>query len=236
MLKVLLPILTFFALILFGSQLRAQEKKLTLTLEEDKMLQEKLDKAMLELKQEIRATVKVKNPGAISGKVKCMRARHSGDTVIYIETVGDNKYDPPEERGIMDQIKLIFVPHVLAVQRGTTIDFLNSDLIRHNVFSPPDCCNQFNLGTYAPGIIKSATLDKTCEVPILCNIHTEMSAFVLVLDNPYFAVTSKDGSFTIDDVPPGTYKLKTWHEKRKSETQEVTVDSGKLTEVNFMLK
>jgi len=109
-------------------------------------------------------------------------------------------------------------------------------MVRHNVFSPPDCCNQFNLGTYDVGSSKPVTFDKTCEVPLLCNVHAEMAAFVAVMDNSYFAVTSKDGSFTIDNVSPGNYKLKTWHKKLKSETQDVTVEGGKTTEVSFRLK
>jgi len=113
---------------------------------------------------------------------------------------------------------------------------LINDMVRHNVFSPPDCCNQFNLGTYDVGSSKPVTFDKTCEVPLLCNVHAEMAAFVAVMDNSYFAVTSKDGSFTIDNVPPGNYKLKTWHKKLKSVTQDVTVEGGKTTEVSLRLK
>ena len=78
--------------------------------------------------------------------------------------------------------------------------------------------------------------DKSCEVPLLCNVHAEMSAYVVVFDNPYFAVTAKDGSFKIENVPPGTYKLKTWHEKLKSVEQEVKVEGGKTVEADFVLK
>lgn len=148
-----------FMIILFTgffyiSNLSAQEEKATLTEEEAQIMQEKLQKAMQELKKEIRSEVKVENGGSITGTVKCRRVRHSGDAIVYIENVGDNKFDPPEERGVVDQLNLIFVPHVIAVQRGTTIDFPNSDLVRHNVFTPPDCCNQFNLGTYDVGVSK----------------------------------------------------------------------------------
>ncbi len=223
-----LTVLAFVALILSEANLGAQDQSAN--------MQEKMQKAMQEFKKEIKSDVKVDNPGTITGKVKCRRVRHSGDTVVYIETVGDNEYDPPTERGIVDQMNLVFIPHVLAVQKGTTVDFPNNDEVRHNVFSPPDCCNQFNLGTYDVGASKPVTFTESCEVPLLCNVHAEMSAFVVVLDNPYFGVTAKDGSFTIGNVPPGTYKLKTWHEKLRSEELEVTVEGGKTTEVNFTLK
>jgi plastocyanin len=207
-----------------------------LPIDQAKMMQEKLQKALRELKREIRSEVKVENPGTITGKVKCKRARHSGDTIVGIETIGDNNYPAPEEHGIIDQLNLVFVPHVLAVQRGTTVDFPNNDLVMHNVFSSPVCCNQFNLGTYDVGVTKSVTFDKSCEVPLLCNTHAEMSAFVVVMDNPYFAITSRDGSFTIDNVPPGNYTLKTWHERLRPVTQEVTVEAGKTTDVSLVLE
>jgi plastocyanin len=227
--NICLGVFVFLAVNVFTLTLQAQD-------DQAKIMQEKLQKAMQELKREIRAEVKVENPGTITGKVKCRRVRHSGDTIVYIEEIGGNKYPAPEEHGIIDQMNLIFVPHVIAVQRGATVDFPNSDLVRHNVFSPPDCCNQFNLGTYDVGSSKPVTFDKTCEVPLLCNVHAEMSAYVVVMDNPYFAVTSRDGSFTIDNVPPGAYKLKTWHEKLRSVEQEVKVEGGKTIEADFMLK
>lgn len=226
--KLCITVLTFLALLLLVVELTAQE--------DSQNMREKLQKAMQELNNEIRVDIKVENPGMITGKVKCGRVRHSGDAVVYIEMIEDNNYDPPTKHGVIDQLNLVFVPHVLAVQNGTTVDFPNSDSVRHNVFSTPDCCNQFNLGTYNIGSSKSVTFNESCEVPLLCNVHSEMSAFVVVLDNPYFGVTGKDGSFTIDNVPPGTYKLKTWHESLKSVEQEVKVEGGKNVEVNFDMK
>ena len=222
--KIILTIFTFVALVLFTATLKAGD------------VQEQLQAATAGLKTEIRSDVKVENPGIITGKVQCRRVRHSGGAVVYIEKVGDNKYDTPVEHGVVDQMNLVFIPHVIAVQKGTTVDFPNSDQVRHNVFSPPDCCNQFNLGTYDVGASKPVTFTESCEVPLLCNVHAEMSAFVVVLDNPYFAVTAKDGSYTIDNVPPGTYKLKTWHETLKSEEQEVAVEGGKTIVADFELK
>lgn len=226
--KIILTIFTFAALVLFTANLKAAD--------ESAVTQEKIQKALQGLKTEIRSDVKVENPGTITGKVICRRVRHSGDAIVYIEEVGGNKYDAPSEHGIVDQMNLVFIPHVIAVQKGATVDFPNNDLVRHNVFSPPDCCNQFNLGTYDVGASKPVTFDKSCEVPLLCNVHAEMSAFVVVLENPYFAVTAKDGSYTIENVPPGAYKLKTWHETLKSEEQEVKVEGGKTVEADFELK
>jgi len=234
--KTCFAMLFCLVLALFVLYQNVQGEDKLLPIDQAKMMQEKLQKALRELKQVIRSEVKVENPGTITGKVKCKRVRHSGNTVTYIERVGGNKYDPPEEHGVIDQISNTFIPRILAVQRGTTVDFPNNDLIKHNVFSSPVSCNQFNFGTYDVGVTKSVTFDKSCEVPLLCNTHAEMSAFVIVLDNPYFAITSKDGSFTIGSVPPGNYTLKTWHEKLRPVMQEVTVKAGKTIDVSLVLE
>jgi plastocyanin len=207
-----------------------------LTAEDSKAAQAKLVEALKALKKEIRTEVTVENGGSITGTVKCKRVKHPKDVVVYIEEVNGNDYPAPEEKGILDQLNLTFVPHVIAVQKGTKIDFPNSDSVRHNLYSPPDCCKQFNLGTYDVGVIKTVDFDQVCSVPLLCNVHAEMSAFVLVLENPYFSVTGKDGVFKIDNVPPGTYKVSAWHEKLRTITQDVTVEAGKTANVDYNLK
>ena len=234
--KTYFEVLFCFVLALFVLYQNVQGEGKLLPIDQAEMMQEKLRTALRELKREIRSEVKVENPGTITGKVKCKRVSHSGNTVIYIERVDGNQYSPPEEHGVIDQIGNTFIPRILVVQKGTTVDFPNNDLIKHNVFSSPVSCNQFNLGTYDVGVTKSVTFDKPCEVPLLCNTHAEMSAFVVVLDNPYFAITSRDGSFTIGNVPPGNYTLKTWHEKLRPVTQEVTVEAGKTTDVSLVLE
>jgi len=229
-------ILFCFVTTLFVLCQNVQGDNQSLSKDQTRIMQENLKNAMQNLKREIKIEVKVENGGTITGNVKCKRIRYPENVVVFIEEVDGNDYPVPEEHGIIDQFNLTFVPHVLAVQKGTTIDFPNSDAVRHNVFSPPDCCKQFNLGTYDVGVVKQVTFDKSCDVPLLCNVHAEMSAFVVVLDNPYFAVTLKDGTFKIDNIPPGEYTLKAWHEKLKTVTQEVRVEAGKTTDVGFMLK
>ncbi len=214
----------------------AQEDATALTEEQAIEAQKKLAEALKSLKKEIRTEVKVDNGGTITGAVKCKRVRHPEDVVVYIEEVNGNDYPAPEEKGILDQLNLTFVPHVIAVQKGTSIDFPNSDMVRHNLFSPPECCQQFNLGTYDVGVVKTVKFDKVCDVPLLCNVHAEMSGFVVILSNPYFSVTGRDGVFKIENVPPGTYKVSAWHEKLRTVTQDVTVESGKASNVDFNLK
>jgi plastocyanin len=234
--KFYLIVIALMTLIMFAPHLKAQEEGKPSAEEQARIMQENLRTALQNLKREIKIEVKVENGGTITGNVKCKRVKYPENVVVSIEKVGDTTYPVPEEHGIIDQFNLTFVPHVLAVQKGTTIDFPNSDSVRHNVLSPPDCPIQFNLGTYDVGVVKHVTFDKLGEIPLLCNVHAEMSAYVLVLGNPYFSLTGKDGVFKIENVPAGTYKLSAWHEKLKTITKDVTVEAGKTTNVDFQLK
>jgi hypothetical protein len=131
----------------------------------------------------------------------------------------------------MDQKNLVFVPHTLPIVLGTTVDFLNSDSVRHNVFSPD---YPYNLGTWPQGQIKSQPFTKQGVFAQLCNVHPEMEAYIVVLQNPYFAVTDAEGKYAIKGVPAGKYTLKLWQEKlKKPLSSEVTVPESGAVAVNF---
>ena len=214
---------------------QAEEKK-ALTPEEAAEAQKKLEEAMVKFKKAFKNLPKVENAGSITGVVTCQKMRNNADAVVFIEKVGDNKFPPPAEHAIVDQLNLTYVPRVVALQKGTVVDFPNSDAVRHNVFSPPTAALQFNLGTYPTGVVKEVPFDVVGETPLLCNVHAEMAGYVVSLENPYFAVTDKDGNYTIEGVPPGKYVVKTWHEKLKELSQEVTVEAGKAATASFELK
>jgi len=131
-------------------------------------------------------------------------------TVVVLEPLGGPPPSRPAARVVMDQKNLTFVPAVLPVLRGTTIEFTNSDDVQHNVFSPSAIAGKFDLGTHGPGATRTVTLDEPGEVLILCNIHMEMEARVLVLDTPYFATATPEGRYRITDVPPGAYTMRIW--------------------------
>lgn len=173
----------------------------------------------------------------ITGTVKAIGVKHSGNAVIYIEKIEGKSFEAPEEHTLIDQENLTFIPHVISIVAGTTVDFLNSDEVLHNVFSPDKCANKFNLGTWPKGEIRSFTFDNVgCTPVLLCNVHPEMEAFVVVLQNPYFAVSEKDGTYIIKDVPPGKYTLTIWHEKLKGKSVEIVVpEEGSVTQ-DFVIK
>lgn len=213
----------------------AQEEKKTLSAEEAAEAAKKLEEAQQKLKRAVKNVPKVDNAGSITGVVTCAKQRNNADVIVFIEKV-DGKFEPPAEHAVIDQLNLTYVPRVVAMQKGTTADFPNSDAVRHNVFSPPGSALQFNLGTYPTGVVKEVLFDVVGETPLLCNVHAEMAGYAVTFENPYFAVTDKDGNYTIEGVPPGKYVLKTWHEKLKEMSQEVTVDAGKASTANFELK
>jgi plastocyanin len=161
--------------------------------------------------------------GDLHGKVAVKGVRDSSDAVVYIAAISGKTFPAPKDHAKMDQANLVFNPHVLPVLVGTTVDFLNSDAVLHNVFTPDACADKFNLGTWPKGQTKSFEFKKECVATLLCKVHPEMEAFVVAVPTPYFAVTKPDGSFRIADVPDGSYTVKVWHPKAKGTQKPVTV-------------
>jgi plastocyanin len=161
--------------------------------------------------------------GDIHGKVACRGTRDCADAVVYVDTIPGKTFPPPQAHQKINQQNLVFDPHVVPVLVGTTVDFLNSDSVLHNVFSPDACAEKFNLGTWPKGQVRSYTFKKDCIATLLCMVHPEMEAFVVAVPTPYFAVIQADGSFKIADVPDGSYMVKVWHPKLKATSKPVTV-------------
>jgi plastocyanin len=164
--------------------------------------------------------------GEIHGKVACKGVKDSADAVVYVAAISGKSFPAPAEHAKIDQLNMVFHPHVLAVLAGTTVDFLNSDAVLHNVFSPDACAEKFNLGTWPKGQTRSFTFKKECVASLLCKVHPEMEAFVVVTPTPYFAVTKADGTYAIPGVPDGSYTVKVWHPKLKGSQKDVTVAGG----------
>ncbi len=167
--------------------------------------------------------------GGVKGKVSVQGIKSPQNIAVYVDAIPGKKFDLPADHVVVDQRKMNFAPRVTVVLQGTTVDFLNSDSVGHNVYWPSVGGNKklaHNLGTWPKGEKKSFQFNDSGAASLLCNVHPEMSAFLVVAPTPYFAVTDADGSFEIKDVPPGTYTLKTWSEDGKVTTQSVTVASG----------
>jgi plastocyanin len=176
--------------------------------------------------------------GEIKGKVTAQGMRSSENIAVYVDTIPGKTFAPPSKPAVEDQKHMTFVPHVLVVLKGTTVQFLNSDPVGHNVYWPSVSGNKklaHNMGTWPQGQEKSFTFNDLGVASLLCNVHPEMSGYVVVVSTPYFAVTNKEGEFEIKDVPDGSYTLKTWSEEAKPATQSVTV-AGESTTVDLTVQ
>lgn len=170
--------------------------------------------------------------GSIHGKVSGV----SGESVVYVDAVAGKTFPAPTQEVVIDQKGLMFMPHLVAVQQGTTVSFLNSDTVAHNVFWTGVGGNKklgHNLGTWPKGQKKSFKFDDPGAVPLLCNVHPEMNAYIVVAPTPYFAVTDKSGSFKIENVPDGSYTVTAWHEGAKNKSNPVKVAGD--TQAEFTL-
>ena len=170
--------------------------------------------------------------GDIKGKVTAQGMKSSENIVVYVDAVAGKKFDAPADHVVVDQKKMTFVPHVSVVQQGTTVEFLNSDPVGHNVYWPSISGNKklaHNMGTWPQGQKKPFQFMDLGAASLLCNVHPEMSGYVVVVPTPYFAVTDKDGNYTIKNVPPGHYTILTWSEEGKPTTQAVDVTAATTT-------
>jgi plastocyanin len=158
--------------------------------------------------------------GTIEGKVS------TGKSVVYVDTIQGKTFPAPTAKPLIDQKGLMFSPHIAVIQVGTTVDFQNSDNVQHNVFWPSISGNKkdgHNLGTWPKGDKKSFKFDTPGVVPLLCNVHPEMSGYIVVSPTPYFAETDASGSYKIENVPDGKYNVVAWHEGMKPQTKSVDV-------------
>lgn len=163
--------------------------------------------------------------GDIEGKVTGMK----GKSVVYVDTIAGKTFPAPKDHPVINQKGLLFDPHIVAVQQGTTVDFLHSDNVQHNVFWTSvgtDKKAGHNLGTWPKGEKRSFTFDKTGVVPLLCNVHPEMAGYLVVSPTPYFAETDDQGNYKIGDVPDGSYTVVVWHEGAKNQSKSVSVSGS----------
>jgi plastocyanin len=178
------------------------------------------------------------DPGSLGmGHARDPRDRRA--SVVYLDTVPRAAFEADEtRRARLDQRDERFVPHVLAVTAGTWVDFPNNDMTYHNVFSLSKE-NEFNLGRYASGRSRAVRFERPGIVRVFCEIHSHMSAFILVFAHRFFSVTDDDGRYRIEGVPPGTYTLEVWNETVQGDPprRQVTIgDTGGDAIADFTIR
>ncbi|MGH7816687.1 MAG: carboxypeptidase regulatory-like domain-containing protein [Candidatus Binatia bacterium] len=178
--------------------------------------------------------------GIVKGTVTIAR-KPTGDVVVSVEGVPQAKLESRNAKlktpkAVIDQRELKFLPTVLAVVVGTSVEFPNHDKSWHNVYSKGGA-KDFDLGLYPPGKSRSVTFDKPGVARILCNAHPNMEAFIVVKEHPFFSAADKAGNYRIDGVPPGKYRVTVWHpELGTTEAGVELVREGQVSDIDFDLK
>lgn len=182
----------------------------------------------------------VANVGIVKGTIT-IAGKPTSDVVVSIEGVPAEKAKAQlaalkSKKAVLDQRNNKFSPTVLAIVVGTKVAFPNNDKSWHNVYSKGGA-KDFDLGLYAPGKSRDMTFDKPGVARILCNVHPQMEAFIVVKDQPFFSVADKAGNYRIDGIPLGSYRVTVWHpELGTTEAGIELVHDGQVSDINFDLK
>jgi plastocyanin len=179
-------------------------------------------------------------PRPIVSAVGAPAARGTPDrrrSVVYLESAPQGAFESSEaEHAVLDQRNETFIPYVLAVKVGTVVEFTNSDRTYHNVFSLSKAA-RFDLGRYPKGRSKAVRFDRAGVVRVFCELHSHMSAFVLVFAHRYFAVTDANGHYKIPAVPPGEYAVVAWNDGDVRDSRRVRVPAqGGPVECDFVAR
>jgi plastocyanin len=186
----------------------------------------------------VRAPAAKPDTGTLTGKITLVRlpvgsaVNGFDDVVVYLEDAPTTGKMPRGPFRIIQRNKT-FEPKVTVVPRGERVEFPNEDKLQHNVFSlAPEA--KFDLGLYRRGESRTVKFDKPGVVPIFCNIHPQMAAYVVVVDNPFFA-RPRDGRFSLKGIRPGTYTAVAWFPHGKALRQQVKVMAGATTRIELLL-
>lgn len=158
------------------------------------------------------------------GQVALPNKRAAANAIITLEGA---KKAAPLPKVIIDQREKMFSPHISVITVGTTVEFPNNDTVFHNVFAYFNA-KKFDLGMYPRGATKRVTFDKTGLVALLCNVHSEMSAYIMVVDTPYYAIADRQGRFHLGNVPAGNYTLRVWHESGSDYAKPIEIKEGEV--------
>ena len=178
------------------------------------------------------------NPGLTTENEVVGKDGAIGNVFVYVKDgLGDRTFPAPSAPVLLDQKGCHYAPHVLGIQVGQPLQIVNSDDTLHNIHGLPKANREFNQGQPIQGMKMTHTFStKEVMIPFKCDVHAWMNAWIGVLDHPYYAVTSTDGTFSLKGLPPGTYTIEVWHERLGTQTQTVTVGEKETKDVAFTFK
>ena len=159
------------------------------------------------------------------------------NVIVFVsEGLGDRTFDPPSQPIVINQKGCMYEPHVLAMRANQPLQVVNDDPTSHNIHPTPANNREWNKAEPPGSRVEDSFSREEIAIPVKCNVHPWMRSYVAVFRHPYFAVTGKDGSFDLSNLPPGTYTIKAWHEKLGTSTQTITISANETREINFVFK
>jgi plastocyanin len=163
--------------------------------------------------------------------------RGLANVVVYVsDGLGTQTFQPPQQPAVLEQKGCQYKPHVLAVQSNEKINIVNSDETTHNIHPSPANNREWNM-TQPHGMpLEKSFAREEVAIPVKCNVHPWMKGYIAVLKNPYFAVSDKEGHFSVKDLPPGSYTITAWQEKLGTSVQKITVGAGENKTLDFTFK
>ena len=156
--------------------------------------------------------------------------------VFVAEGLGDKTFDAPSQAAVVEQKGCLYQPHVMGVRANQPLEVVNDDATSHNIHPTPANNREWNKAEPPGSKLEEAFAREEIAIPVKCNVHPWMKGYIAVFKHPFFAVTGKDGSFDLSNLPRGTYTIKAWHEKLGTATQTVTVGGSETKEVSFVFK
>src|SRR5246127_3064404 len=159
------------------------------------------------------------------------------NVVVFVsEGLGDQKFDPPSEPAVVEQKGCMYQPHVMAVRANQKLELVNDDPTSHNIHPVPANNREWNKAEPPGTKMEDSFAREEIAIPVKCNVHPWMRGYIAVFKHPFFAVTGKDGSFRLPDLPPGEYTIEAWHEKLGTMTKKISIGAGQAQTLEFVFK
>ena len=159
------------------------------------------------------------------------------NVVVFVsDGLTGQAFDPPSQPAVIEQKGCLYEPHVMAMRANQTLEFVNDDATSHNIHPVPANNREWNKAELPGSKMEDSFAREEVAIPVKCNVHPWMKGYIAVFKHPYFAVTGKDGSFDLSNLPSGTYTIKAWHGKLGTSTQTVTVGANETKEISFVFK